>query len=119
MSQIERYRDRRGSFRTKPLVPQETKRFERDTFGRQFVIELLNERFELSACNFNSQIADAHLQQLVITLSVEVGRGGRSRGARFSRLFIRVVHRAPFNSQYSRRCYDALDLLYSAISPIG
>src|SRR4029434_2523746 len=106
MGEIKGDGDGRASFGTKPIVAEVTEGLESDPFGGKLTIKCLDSRFEFSAGNFELQIANTHLQKLIVAQACQFRQRSRCPCRLGLLLALRNVHRGYFTkrrkSSYSR-----------------
>jgi hypothetical protein len=66
MGEIKGDGDGRTSFRAKPFIAEVAEGLEEDPLRGKLGVKLLDSRFEFGAGNFELQIADTQLQELVV-----------------------------------------------------
>src|SRR5437660_6077800 len=73
MHQKEGDENRRDSHRTKPLVTHETRWMKRETFHREFVVKLLDQRLPLGPLQLEPELANLLFQQFILAQVDPIG----------------------------------------------
>src|SRR4030095_6349004 len=97
MGKIKRDGDGRASFGTKPFIAEVTEGLEGDPLGGELTVKCLDSRFEFGTGDFEPQIANTHLQELIIAQASQF-RDRSCRLRRFGHLLaFRGVHPGYFS----------------------